>query len=86
VEEFVPALFPFTFHWYAGVGPPLIGVAEKVTDDPGQNGLDDATMETPARRLLFWIMVIIFDVAGFPVGQAMLEVRIHNTKSPDTGI
>ena len=24
---FVPALVPFTFHWYAGVGPPFVGVA-----------------------------------------------------------
>jgi len=53
---------------------------------PGQKGFVDATMETPAGTLLFWIMVMVFDVAGFPVGQAMSEVIIHDTMSPDAGI
>ena len=35
VGLFVPAFTPFTFHWYEGV-PPFVGVAVKVTLDPGQ--------------------------------------------------
>jgi hypothetical protein len=31
VALLVPALLPFTFHWYAGVLPPLVGVAVKAT-------------------------------------------------------
>jgi hypothetical protein len=31
--EFVPALIPFTFHWYDGL-PPLTGVAVNVTEVP----------------------------------------------------
>ena len=29
-----PAFVPFTFHWYVGLVPPLVGVAVKVTDVP----------------------------------------------------
>ena len=86
IWEFVPELTPFTFHWYAGVVPPFIGVAVKVTDDPGQKGFDDAIMVTPARRFELTIIVIVFEVAGLPSGQAMLEVRKHDTRSPFDGL
>jgi hypothetical protein len=36
VVLFVPTFPPFTFHWYAGVLPPLVGVAVKVTFVPAQ--------------------------------------------------
>ncbi len=42
----VPTLTPLTFHWYAGVVPPLVGVAVKVTDDPLQTGFAEAAMRT----------------------------------------
>jgi hypothetical protein len=48
--EFVPAFIPLTFHWYEGIVPPFVGVAVNVTDDPGQNGLEDAAMVIPAGR------------------------------------
>jgi hypothetical protein len=86
VYEFVPVFTPFTFHWYDGVVPPFIGVAVKVTDDPGQKGLDDAAMVTPAGRFELTIIVIMFDVAGLPSGQAILDVNIHDTKSPFDGL
>ena len=35
-EELVPAFTPFTFHWNAGVVPPFVGVAVKVTLAPAQ--------------------------------------------------
>ena len=31
-------------------------------------------------------MVIVLDVAGFPIGQAILELRMHWIWSPATGI
>jgi hypothetical protein len=84
--EFVPALIPFTFHWYEGVVPPFIGVAVKVTNDPGQKGFDEATMVTPAGRFELTIIVITFDVAGFPVVHCAPEVRIQRTRSPFAGL
>ena len=32
----MPIFVPFFFHWYAGVVPPLTGVAVKVTEVPVQ--------------------------------------------------
>ena len=66
--------------------PPFIGVAVKVTELPGQNGLADAPMVIPTGRLALTIIVIKFDVEGLPVGQAMLEVRMQDTRSPDAGL
>lgn len=86
LNEFVPAFIPFTFHWYDAVVPPFIGVAVKVTDEPGQNGFDDAAMVTPAGRFELTIIVIVFDVDGLPSGQAMLEVKIQVTKSLFNGL
>ena len=39
VGLFVPAFTPFTFHWYDGVVPPLVGVAVNVADAPAHSGL-----------------------------------------------
>jgi hypothetical protein len=86
VCEFVPAFTPFTFHWYAGVVPPFIGVAVKVTDDPGQKGFDDAVMVTPAGRFELTIIVIIFEVAGLPVVHCAPEVSMQRTWSPFAGL
>ena len=38
-------LVPFTFHWYAGVVPPFVGVAVKVTLVPWHTGLAEAAIE-----------------------------------------
>ena len=78
-------MIPFTFHWYAGKGPPLLGVALKVTDDPGQNGFGVAVMDTPAGRFALTIIVIEFDVAGLLIGQAMFEFKTQVTTSPLMG-
>ena len=74
-----------TFHWYAGKSPPLLGVAWKVTDDPGQNGFGVAVMDTPAGRFALTIIVIEFDVAGLLIGQAMFEFKTQVTTSPLMG-
>ena len=50
IDEFVPAFVLFTFHWYDGVVPPFVGVAVKVTDEPGQKGLDAAAIVTLAAK------------------------------------
>ena len=85
VDEFVPALTPLTFHWNEGVDPPLIGMAVKVTDDPGQKGLEDAVMLIPACKPVLTTIVIELDVAGLLIGQAIFEVKSHKTISPLLG-
>ena len=42
VALLVPTFAPFTFHWYTGAAPPLVGVAVKVTDVPGHIVVADA--------------------------------------------
>ena len=37
---------PLTFHWYAGMVPPLTGEAVKVTCVPAETGLADAEIDT----------------------------------------
>ena len=69
MDALVPALTPFTFHWYEGVNPPLVGVAEQFTVLPEQNGLGMAEIETPAVRLLITVMVNALLVAGLFVVQ-----------------
>ncbi len=64
-----------------GVVPPLVGVAVYVTDVPEHTGLEDAEIETLTGRFGFTIILTVFEVAGFPVGQVALEVRTQETAS-----
>ena len=82
----VPALVPFTFHWYRGNVPSLAGVAVNVTELPEQKGFVDATMDIPTSRFGLTIMVMLLLVAGFPVGQNAFDVRTQVTISPFAGI
>jgi hypothetical protein len=82
----VPEFTPFTFHWYEGVDPPFAGVAVKVTGVAAQTGLAEARIETLTGKLVFTVMVTIFEVAGLPVVQVALDVRIHFTWSLLTGV
>ncbi len=68
-----------------GVVPPLLGLAVKVTDVPGQNRLVGVEMETPAGRLVLTVIVMVFDKAGLPVIQDSDEFRRHDTWSPFSG-
>ena len=77
---------PFTFHWYAGVFPPLVGVAEKVTEVPAQTGFADVPIETLTGRFGFTVMVTVLDVAGLPVGQVAFEVKRQVIASLPPGI
>ena len=58
----------------------------QVTEDPGQNGLGTAPMDTLAGTPRVPVIVMVFDVAGFPEAQASDEVRTQVTTSPDTGL
>ncbi len=70
-------MLPFTYHWYAGAGPPYIGNAVNVTGTPLQTGFPDAVMKTLTGRFCRAVIQIVFDDAGFPVGQGTFEVRMH---------
>ena len=59
--------------------------AVKVTEFPGQNGFEDAEILIPAGRFALTIIVIEFDVAGLPIGQAIFDVRTQETTSPLLG-
>jgi len=57
----------------------------KITELPGQNGFVEAVMLIPAGRFALTIIVIEFDVAGLPIGQAIFDVRTQETTSPLLG-
>ena len=78
-------LVPFSFHWYVGVVPPLVGVAVNVTEVPAQTGLAEAATDTLTGRRGFTVIVTAFEVAGLPVGQVALDVRTQVTRSLLTG-
>jgi hypothetical protein len=58
----------------------------KVTDDPGQKGLLDAPIVTPAiiPEIAFIVMLLLD--AGFPVVQLAEDVKTQVTKSPIAGL
>ena len=60
---FVPALPPFTIHWYEGVVPPFNGVAVNVADAPAHCGLvpEVSAIETDGVTAEFTAIVMLFD-------------------------
>mgnify|MGYP001807000170 FL=1 len=61
----------------------MVGVAVNVTLVPAQMvdpGL--AAIETLTGSEEFTVILIVFDVAGLPVAQEILEVRVQYTLSP----
>ena len=60
-----------------GEDPPLAAVAEKETEVPLQTGLFDGEMEMLTGRFGLTTIVTVFDVAGLPVAQVALDVRIQ---------
>ena len=52
---------------------------------PGQKGLVNVEMETPAGRLVLTVIVMVFDKAGLPVIQDADEFRMQDTWSPLAG-
>ena len=61
-------------------------MAVKVTDDPGQKGLDDAVMLTPAGKLLMIVINSVLLVIGLVIGHAILEFNTQDTMSPLVGL
>jgi hypothetical protein len=78
-------LDPFTFHWYDGVVPPLVGVAVNVTEVPAQTGLAEGETEILTGKTGLTVMFTAAEVAGFPDGQVALEVSTQVTASRFTG-
>jgi hypothetical protein len=81
VAELVPTFPPFTFHWYTGVVPPLVGVAVNNTEVLAQTLLLLATIETEGVTTAFTIVTSLFDVVLFGTAQDELEVTTHQTVS-----
>ena len=76
-----PALMPFTFHWYAGDGPPLACNAVKETSVPAHTVEAVELIMTKTGRFGLTVMVMAFDEAGFPVAQVSPDKSVHVTTS-----
>jgi len=85
-DALVPALTPLTCHWYWGLGPGFWGVAVKVTLMPEQTGLAEAEMVRETGRYGSTVRVRMFDMAGLPEAQVVLDVRMQDTRSPLFGV
>jgi hypothetical protein len=86
VELFIPAFDAFTFHWYIGFIPPLMGVAVNVTGNPLQEGLFEAvivmlTGNTGLTDTGYWMLD-----AGLFVVQVSEDVNVQLIRSPVTGM
>jgi hypothetical protein len=83
-EDVAPEILePFLRHWYAGVVPPLTGVAVKVTEVPEHTAPEgDAAIVTPAGIRSLMLIVMIFDVAGLPLTHDAFEVSTTVIWSP----
>ena len=77
---------PSSFHWYTGVEPPWMMAELNVTDVPEQTGFAEAEMDMLTGKSGLTVMVTMFELAGLPVGQVALEVRIQTIWSLLTGI
>jgi hypothetical protein len=56
-----------------------------VTDVPAQTGFADAVMVTLTGNAGLTVIVITFEVAGFPVGQTAFEVSTQEITCPLRG-
>jgi hypothetical protein len=82
VGMLVPVFDPLTFHWKAGVVPPLTGVAVNVTDVPEQIAPEgDAITETEGVILVITSIVTGLLAAVGDVVQFALEVNVTLTWS-----
>ena len=76
----VPTFDPFTFHWYTGIEPPLVGVAVKVTFVPAQTLALEALMLTLAGVLGVIVNVLVAVASAHPGFEA---VRVSVTEPAD---
>ena len=63
----------------------MVGVAVKVTVVPAQTGFAEAATDMLTGSSGFTVMVMVFEVAGLPVGQVALEVKTQVIASLFTG-
>jgi hypothetical protein len=63
----------------------LTGKAVKVTEVPAHTGFADVVMVTETGKFWFTLMHTWFDMAGFPVEQVLLELRLEVMQSLFTG-
>jgi len=68
------------------VEPPFTGVAVKVTGFPEHIGLAEAVILTETGWGVFTVMIIVFELAGFGLGQDALDERMQDMRSPLTGV
>ena len=78
-------IIPFTLHCSMGVGPPLTGTAVKVNASPAQSVAGDAEIAMLTGSCELTDLVIVFEIAGFPVMQVPLEVSKQEIASPLAG-
>ena len=81
VVEFVPTSVPFNFHWYAGVVPPFVGVAVKVTLVPAQIVLALAAILTVGVTFGVTVIVTSFPFAVAEVWHVLFAVITTVTTS-----
>ena len=86
VVPFVPALTPFTFHWYKGAAPSFTGYPVNVTEVPRQKGLTGVEMEILTGIIVRTTMLILLDIAGLPLLHKALDVNTQTTTSPFAGV
>jgi hypothetical protein len=90
VNTALVALFALTaliFHWYAGVEPPCMAAAVKVTAVPSQTGFAEAETETPTGSGGLTVIVMGSEVAGLLEVQSTIdEVQSTETWSSLTGV
>jgi hypothetical protein len=82
VSLLVPAFTPLTFHWYAGVDPPLEATAVKLDIDPAHMEVDGVLILIPGVTSALTPSVIMLETALGIVTQLSLEVSSHTTWSP----
>lgn len=80
----MPTFVPLTFHWNAGVVPPLVGVAVNVTEVPVAVGFVPAVIEmlTDGATDGFTLILMLLLVAVVEVAHVEFEVIAHATTAP----
>ena len=78
-------MIPFTSHWKSGFDPPFTGVAVYVMVCPWQGGVAEAAMLTLTGKVGRTEIVIVLEIAGFPIVQASFDVSLQDTRSPLAG-
>ena len=82
---FVPTFVPFTFHWYDGVAPPLVGTAVNVTFDPEQMlfpGFAEIVTEGVTNAVTVIVSVLETTTSLHPPVCVIVQVMVFPFASP----